>query len=87
MCVQVIRGLRLESSKVPQDYDVNFKKAEWTFLYQLVFDPRTQQQVRLNSLPEDVDPREIEFAGTYPTCDLCSNLAVSTVCKPARLVY
>lgn len=63
---QVIRGLKIESSQVPKDYDVNFKKAEWTFLYQLVFDPRSQQQVRLNPLPDDVDPKELEFAGMYP---------------------
>ena len=62
----MIRGLRLESTQVPKDYDVNFKKAEWTFLYQLVFDPRSQQQVRLNPLPDDVDPKELEFAGMYP---------------------
>ena len=67
MCVQVIRGLRVENSKVPKDYDINFKKAEWTFLYQLVFDPRSQGQVRLNSLPEGIDPKEIEFAGVYPS--------------------
>ena len=51
---------------MPSDYDVNFKKAEYTFLYQLVFDPRTQQQVRLNKLPEGIDPKEFEFAGVYP---------------------
>ena len=51
---------------MPKDYDANFKKAEWTFLYQLVFDPRSQQQVRLNPLPDDVDPKELAFAGMYP---------------------
>lgn len=70
--LQVIRGLRVESSQVPKDYEVNFKKAEWTFLYQLVFDPRTQQQVRLHPLPDDIDPKELEFAGMYPN-ELCNN--------------
>lgn len=65
--LQVIRGLRIERSQVPKDYDANFKKAEWTFLYQLVFDPRSQQQVRLNPLPDDVDSKELEFAGMYPS--------------------
>ena len=64
--LQVIRALRCESSKVPSDYELNFKRAEYTFLYQLVFDPRSQQQVRLNNLPEGVDPSEFEFAGMYP---------------------
>ena len=60
----------MESSQVPKDYDINFKKAEWTFLYQLVFDPRTQQQVRLNPLPDDVDSKELEFAGVYPSQEI-----------------
>ena len=65
--LQVIRCLRVEKSQVPKDYDADFKKAEWTFLYQLVFDPRSQQQVRLNSLTDDIDPKELEFAGMYPS--------------------
>lgn len=51
---------------MPSDYDANFKKAEYTFLYQLVFDPRTQKQVRLTELPEGVEPSEFEYAGVYP---------------------
>ena len=62
----MIRALRFESSKVPHDYDVNFRKAEYTFLYQLVFDPRSQKQVHLNELPAGIDPKEFEFAGVYP---------------------
>jgi exonuclease-1 len=58
--------LRCENSNVPGDYDVGFKKAEYTFLYQLVFDPRSQKQVRLNELPDGIDPSEFEFAGVYP---------------------
>jgi exonuclease-1 len=57
----------VEKSQVPRDYDEGFKKAEWTFLYQLVFDPRSQQQVRLNSLPDDIDTKQLEFAGMYPS--------------------
>lgn len=55
---------------MPSNYEVEFKRAEFTFLYQLVFDPRTQQQVRLNALPEGVDPSEFEFAGMYPYVEL-----------------
>lgn len=51
---------------MPSDYDANFKKAEDTFLYQLVFDPRTQKQVHLTELPEGVEPSEFEYAGVYP---------------------
>lgn len=31
----------------------------------MVFDPRTQKQVRLNQLPDDVDAADFEFAGVY----------------------
>ena len=51
---------------VPRNYAEDFQRAEQTFLYQLVFDPRTQQQVRLNPLPDNVDANSFEFAGTYP---------------------
>lgn len=64
---QVIRALRCNINRdVPSDYDINFKKAEDTFLYQMVYDPRSYQQVRLNHLPNDVNPKEFKFAGMYP---------------------
>ena len=66
---QVIKCLQYETGKVPKDYEDNFRKAEYTFLYQLVFNPRTQTQVRLNDLPDDVDPKDFEFAGMYPSND------------------
>ena len=51
---------------MPRDYEVNFKKAEDTFLYQMVYDPRLCRQVHLNDLPSDVDPQEFKFLGVYP---------------------
>ena len=80
MFIQVIRALRCESSKVPQDYEAGFKKAEYTFLYQLVFDPRSQKQVRLNEIPDGIDPREFEFAGVYPKIILCCFIVCLFVC-------
>jgi exonuclease-1 len=62
--LKVILHLKMQKGKtVPKDYSEGFARAEQTFLYQLVFDPRTQKQVRLNPLPENIDPVEIEFAG------------------------
>ena len=58
--------MQYETGKVPKNYEESFRKAEYTFLYQLVFDTRTQTQVRLNELPDDVDPRDFEYAGVYP---------------------
>ena len=64
---QVIVHLKMQKGKsVPKTYTQDFQRAEHTFLYQLVFDPRIQKQVRLNPLPDHVNPAEFEFAGTYP---------------------
>ena len=51
---------------VPKLYSEDFKRAEETFLFQLVFDPRTQKQTRLNPVPDGVVPADFEFAGSYP---------------------
>lgn len=55
----------LESNKVPSGYADAFRRADHTFLYQLVFDPTTQTQVHLNPLPSSVDVKELEYAGVY----------------------
>lgn len=68
--VQAIKSLQYETGKVPVDYEENFRRADHTFLYQVVFDPRTQQQVRLNEVPHDIDLASFEFAGTYPSTSL-----------------
>ena len=61
---QVIKSLQFETGKVPEGYEEAFRKAEHTFLYQMVFDPRTQTQVRLNEPPQDLDLKQgLEFAG------------------------
>lgn len=51
---------------MPEGYEDNFRKADYAFLYQLVFDPRCQSQVRLNALPDEVDSSVLDFAGAYP---------------------
>lgn len=58
---------------VPEDYEKNFKQADETFLYQLVFDPVSMKLVPLNELPEDLQPGDLEFAGPYPYYDTKSN--------------
>ncbi len=50
---------------VTQDYIENFKKADKTFKYQIVFDPLKRQLVPLNEYGADIDENEnITFAGT-----------------------
>ena len=48
------------------DYETRFQKAEQTFLYQIVFDPKTNKLVPLNPVPDDIDPIHLHFAGQYP---------------------
>ena len=52
--------------KVPSDYEAKFLQAEQTFLYQIVFDPKTSKLVPLNPVPDDLEGTELHFAGQYP---------------------
>ena len=55
-----------KGKSVPPNYVDKYRMAEETFLYQIVFDPRTQKQVHLTPLPEDVDSADLKFVGRYP---------------------
>jgi exonuclease-1 len=60
---RVIKSLICKGgNKVPENYTANFIKADHAFLYQLVFDPTLQKQVRLNT-PHDIDQCQLEHAG------------------------
>ena len=61
---KLIGTLRLNTKmSVPRDYEKRFEKAEQTFLYQIVFDPNTNKLLPLNPLPDDIDPKNLNFAG------------------------
>lgn len=63
----MIKSLRLDAKmQVPADYEQSFKQADETFLYQLVFDPLSENLVPLNELPEGLKPGDLQFAGPYP---------------------
>lgn len=64
--LQVIAHLKRSGKDVPPDYEDDFRRADQTFLYQLVFDPRSQSQVRLNTPPSHLDAHQLDWAGTYP---------------------
>ena len=64
----------LESGKVPSGYADAFRRADHTFLYQLVFDPVTQMQVHLNPLPSSMDVKELEYAGVYVLYTIVTNV-------------
>ncbi|XP_028398743.1 exonuclease 1-like isoform X2 [Dendronephthya gigantea] len=61
---KLISSLRLNTKmRVPADYEERFKKAEQTFLYQIVFDPKSNKLVPLNPVPDDIDSGNLSFAG------------------------
>ena len=63
----MIKSLKREGKgNVPLGYEEDFRRADETFLYQLVFDPRTQKQVRLNTPPPELDLSRLESVGMYP---------------------
>ena len=51
--------------KVPEDYAEEFKKADMTFLYQVVFDPIEETRKPLNELPDGLQEEELTFSGMY----------------------
>lgn len=48
---------------VPDSYLEGFVRANNTFLYQLVFDPRSRRVLPLNPYPENVSPQELTYTG------------------------
>ena len=65
---KVIQSLRCERSKtVPAEYEDNFKQADMTFLFQVVFDPRAECQVHLTPVPPELQNCALTYAGTQVT--------------------
>jgi hypothetical protein len=56
--------------KVPADYTERFQQADYTFRYQRVYDPVTQQLVTLTPLESD-DP----VLSAFPTLDFLGKYA------------
>jgi exonuclease 1 len=53
---------------VPENYDNLFQQAEWTFLYQRVWDPQQNEVVHLQSLPDSIlmdSSLDLSFLGPY----------------------
>ncbi len=56
--------LNMSSLSVTSDYVEGFMRAENTFLYQLVFDPRSRRLRPLNEYPDGEDLGDLSYAGT-----------------------
>ncbi|KAJ1654244.1 Rad2 nuclease [Dispira simplex] len=53
---RAIQDIRLQGKyNVPTDYEINFKRADFTFLYQRVYDPREKVMTTLHPLPEQLE--------------------------------
>lgn len=61
--------------KVPDNYTINFKKADITFLHQVVYDPVTQSSVPLRPLPNNVSVKDIPFVGNNLAKDIAIGIA------------
>ena len=53
----------MPSLLVTSEYIENFKKADNTFKYQIVFDPIAKKQVPLNPYDENMTSHEFPYAG------------------------
>ena len=74
--VKAIRAVRVEKpNSVPQNYEESFQQANMTFLYQTVFDPRTESQLPLTPIPPEVDLNSLTFAGLQDTPTKAKGLA------------
>jgi exonuclease-1 len=59
------QNLKMSNLVVTQDYIENFKKADKTFKYQIVFDPIKRQLIPLNEYGDDfVESENLTYAGT-----------------------
>jgi len=60
---QMPKVLKMPNLIVSNEYIENFKKADNTFKYQIVFDPRARKQVPLNPYDENISSDDFPYAG------------------------
>lgn len=61
--------------KMPEHYIANFKKADITFLHQVVYDPVHKRSVPLRPLPDGVSVDDIPFVGKQLSDDIAVGVA------------
>jgi exonuclease-1 len=73
---KVIQFIRFEGKiPVPADYELDFNRAEFTFLYQRVYDMDTGEIVYLTPLPESLDTNDMSFLGEKLDKDTATKVA------------
>ncbi|KAJ3344055.1 Rad2 nuclease [Gonapodya sp. JEL0774] len=73
--------------RFPQRYADEFRRAERTFLYQRVFDPRSGQLVTLNELPESIRAEEMPYIGENLPPTVAKAIAEGRVCPIAKRIF
>jgi exonuclease 1 len=74
----VLHAIRMGSQlKIPPNYLRDFRTAELAFLYQRVYDPRSERLVTLAKLPEDMGDWDDRYVGKYVPFYFFSALCVS----------
>lgn len=62
---EVFRALENSKFPMPENYALDFGRADLTFQHQIVYDPVSRKTVHLHPLPDDVDPSTLPFAGEH----------------------
>ncbi len=55
--------LKMPNLNITNEYIENFKKADKTFKYQIVFDPRQRKLVSLHSYESQDETEDLTYAG------------------------
>ncbi|KAG2172212.1 hypothetical protein INT43_004753 [Umbelopsis isabellina] len=77
---KVLQYIRFEGkTKVPTDYELDFNRAEFTFLYQMVYDMDSRTMVHLTSLPKELDAKEMVFLGEELDSETATKIAQGIV--------
>lgn len=73
---KVIQFIRFEGKiPVPADYELDFNRAEFTFLYQRVYDMDSGEMIHLTPLPENLDTNDMSFLGEKLDKETASKVA------------
>ncbi|XP_077870318.1 exonuclease 1-like [Saccoglossus kowalevskii] len=64
---------------VPPEYIQGFIQANNTFLHQIVFDPIKRKSLPLTPYPDDIDPKEMQYAGKFVDDNKALQLALGNI--------
>uniref|UniRef100_A0A6A7G7Y7 Exonuclease 1 n=1 Tax=Hirondellea gigas TaxID=1518452 RepID=A0A6A7G7Y7_9CRUS len=60
---------RKKGLNVTKEYEIEFRRAELTFLHQRVYNPKTRKIVHLNPIPEDLQVQSLPADGDFSKID------------------